>query len=86
MKEKITEFLAQAGYDAAANEVAGLQLLRYFEAEYGVSLMGLIEQEWFDEQLALDAGDMDFQSLRDAVDERDLPALDRDLAALFGSK
>lgn len=84
MKEKIKEFLAHAGYDAATGDAVGMHLLRYFEEEYGVSLMGLIEQEWLEEQMAQDLGDIDFQSLRDAVDERDLPALDRDLATLFG--
>ncbi|MEZ4700957.1 MAG: hypothetical protein R2834_11545 [Rhodothermales bacterium] len=84
MNDKIKEFLDQVGYEAAEEGAAGMHLLRYFEQEYGVSLMSLIEQEWLDEQVQYDMDDLDFQSFRDAVSDDDLPAFDRDLEALFG--
>ena len=39
MNEKIKQFLNDAGFEGKDQEPAALQLLRYFESEYGVSLL-----------------------------------------------
>jgi hypothetical protein len=84
MNDKIKEFLDQAGYVAPEEGAAGMHLLRYFEEEYGVSLMGLMEKEWLDEQVENDFEDLDFESFRPYIASEEWPAFDRDLEALFG--
>ena len=69
MNDKIKQFLENAGFSVDADEPATLQLLRYFEAEYGVNLLALLEQEWLDEQLNADMDHYDFEVLREFLDE-----------------
>ncbi len=84
MNDKIKDFLDQVGYDASKEGAAGIHLLRYFEEEYGVSLMGLMEKEWLDEQVENEFEDLDFQSFRPYIAADERPAFDRDLETLFG--
>ncbi len=84
MNDKIKDFLDQAGYNAPQEGAAGMHLLRYFEEEYGVSLMGLMEQEWLEEQVNNDFENLDFQSFRPYIATEEQPAFDRDLETLFG--
>lgn len=74
---KIQSFLQNAGveYDDAA--CSKTQLLRYFEDEFGLKLMPLLEQEWISEQLDRDLTSGDFwqgddygdEDLRESFDE-----------------
>ena len=82
MNEKIIRFLSDAGYDRPVTEPAALQLIRYFEETYGVSLMGLLEQEWVDEQLSKDITHHDFEVLRDAVDQSNIADFDKTIARI----
>ncbi len=84
MKDKIRDFLDQVGYDTRDGDGPGLDLLRYFEDEYGVSLMGMLEKEWLEEQAEQDFDDVDFSSFREKVSASDREAYDRDVALLFG--
>ena len=69
MNKKILKFLAEAGYDTADDQPAALQLLRYFEEEYDVSLLALLEQEWLDERWHADMSHCDFEMLRALMDD-----------------
>ena len=82
MNKKIIQFLSEAGYDRPVNEPAALQLIRYFEETYGVSLMGLLEKEWVDEQLTKDLTHHDFEVLRDAVDQDHIDDFDKTIARI----
>jgi hypothetical protein len=84
MNDKIKKFLDQVGYEAADASAAGVHLLRYFEREYGVSLLGLMEREWIEEQVEVDFVTFDFRSLRERVPDEERPAFDRDLESLLG--
>ena len=63
MNEKIIQFLADAGFEGSTEEPVALQLLRYFEAEYDVSLLPLLEKEWVDEQIERELTEKHFESL-----------------------
>lgn len=70
MNDKIIRFLEKAGYQGSAVEPVAMQLLRYFEQEYDVSLLPLLEQEWIDEQLNLEITDEQFQTFRSFIEDR----------------
>jgi hypothetical protein len=82
MNKKIVQFLKDAGYEANNSEPAALQLLRYFEEEYGVALLALIEREWIDEQLHRDLSGRDFAEVREFIDDQYLDKFDRTLARI----
>ncbi len=82
MNEKIIRFLEDAGYNGAASEPAALQILRFFEEEYDVSLLPLLEQEWVDEQLEREITHDHFQALRGFIDEKYLGEYDKVLAQI----
>ncbi len=82
MNDKIIRFLQDAGYEGTSTEPAALQLLRFFEEEYDVSLLPLLEREWVDEQIEREATFAQFQILREFIDEKHLGAYDKTMAAI----
>ncbi len=82
MNEKIIRFLKESGYTGASTEPAALQLLRYFEAEYDVNLLPLLEREWFSEQLEREFTHEQFDTLRSFIDEEFLGHYDQALAKI----
>lgn len=85
MNKKILKFLNEAGYELVENEPAALQLIRYFEETYGVNLMGLLEQEWLDEQVDRELTHKDFEVLREFVDDGYVVEFDEAVAAIAAS-
>ena len=82
MNKKIIQFLSDAGYESPENEPAALQLIRYFEETYQVSLMTLLEQEWIDEQVSRELTHKDFNVLREHLDEGQAVEFDQAVAAI----
>ncbi len=82
MNEKIVRFLEDAGFQGGSSEPAALQLLRFFEAEYDVSLLPLLEREWLDEQVEREATHEHFMLLREFIDEQHLGDYDNALARI----
>ena len=83
MNDKIIRFLAEAGYQGTESEPVALQLLRYFEREYDVSLLPLLEKEWVNEQIERELTQEDFSALRGFIDEDHLQDYDQALAEIF---
>ena len=82
MNDKIIRFLEDTGYEGASDEPAALQLLRYFEEEYDVSLLSLLEREWVDEQIEREITQAQFDSLRDFLDDEFLSHYDKAIASI----
>ncbi len=82
MKDKIIRFLQEAGFEEASSEPAAIQLLRFFEQEYDVSLLPLLEQEWVDEQIEREVTAEHFQTLREFIDDQFLVDYDKTLAMI----
>ena len=82
MEDKIIRFLQEAGFEELSNEPAAIQLLRFFEQEYDVTLLPLLEQEWVDEQLERELTTEHFQTLREFIDDQYLVDYDKTLAMI----
>lgn len=82
MNDKIVRFLQDAGYQGASSEPAALQLLRFFEAEYDVTLLPLLEREWLDEQAERELTPEHFLMLREFIDDQHLGDYDNALARI----
>ena len=82
MNDKIKQFLDEAGYEGTSTEPAALQLLRFFEEEYDVSLLPLLEREWVDEQIEREVTQEHFKMLREFIDDEHLGAYDKTLATI----
>ncbi len=82
MEEKIIRFLKDAGYENTSGEPAAMQLIRYFEDTYGVSLMALLEREWMEDQLNKDSAHYDFKTLRDVLDPQYVEDFDDTIARI----
>lgn len=82
MNEKIMRFLQDAGFEGTPSEPVAIQLLRFFEEEYDVSLLPLLEQEWVDEQLEREMTSNHFQTLRAFIDDKYLADYDEALAKI----
>ena len=70
MNEKIRDFLRGAGYDVNDAEPTGLQLVRLMEEEYDFLVMGLLEQEWMQEQIDRDLESEEFTDFRDLIEDQ----------------
>ena len=79
MEEKIAQFLEKAGFNINPGEPLGIQLIRYFEDQYGISLLNLLEKEWLEEQANKDYDDEFFDIIRSHLDESDVPAYNKKL-------
>ena len=66
---KIQSFLQNVGVEFDETACSRTQLLRYFEDEFGLKLMPLLEQEWINEQLERDLTSGDFWHVDDFEDE-----------------
>ncbi len=82
MNNKIIRFLEDEGYEGSSKEPAALQLLRYFEQEYDVNLLSLLEQEWVDEQIEQEISHEQFETIRELLDERHIREYDAALMKL----
>jgi hypothetical protein len=52
---KIRNFLSKAGFDEeVAPDLNDIDQVRQFEATYGLSILGMLEQEWVAEQVEKD--------------------------------
>ena len=85
MNKKILKFLKEAGHEPIENEPAALQLIRYFEETYEVSLLKLLEQEWIDEQVSRELTHKDFEVLREFVDDGHIQEFDEAIAVIESS-
>lgn len=77
---KILSFLRQAGFPIDPSTSSTIQLVRYFEVEFGCNVMGLLEQEYWEEQLQLDIVDGWFSRIRDTLDDEQTATFDQLLA------
>ena len=82
---KIQSFLQNAGVTHDDTKSSQTQLLRYFEEEYGLQVMHLLEQEWVDEQLERDLTSGDFKNFRMFVAEDQLSSYDEAVSSLWGA-
>ena len=80
---KIQSFLQNAGMKHDDKKCSQTQLLRYFEEEYGLQMMHLLEQEWIDEQLERDLTSGDFRHFRKFVAEDQLSSYDEAVLSLW---
>lgn len=51
---KIRSFLRQVGYPVPSAQMSSIQLVRYFEQEFGCNVLGMLEQEYWEEQIEHD--------------------------------
>ena len=82
---KIQSFLQNAGVTYDDTKSSQMQLLRYFEEEYGMQVMHLLEQEWIDEQVERDLTSGDFRNFRKYVAEDQLSSYDEAVSSLWGA-
>ena len=80
---KIQSFLKSAGVEFDEAACSKTQLLRYFEDEFGLEMMRLLEQEWVDEQLERDLTSGDFWQVREYVDVDKLDSFDQAVASIW---
>lgn len=80
---KIQSFLQNAGVTYDDTKSSQMQLLRYFEEEYGMQVMHLLEQEWIDEQVERDLTSGDFRNFRKFVAEDQLSSYDEAVSSLW---
>ena len=76
MDNKILSFLEAAGYAVGEEGSPVLQLIRYFEDEFGINIMPFLEQEWLDEQLESPSMEASLATIRGFVDEQFQDAFD----------
>lgn len=82
MEQKIRAFLDGIGHETDPNTQSSVDLLRYFEDEYGIEIMGMLEQEWLDEQLERDVSDGYFSEIRKYIPEDDRDDYDASVARI----
>jgi len=80
---KIQSFLKNVGAEYDDHGCSQTQLLRYFENEYGLEVMQLLEREWVDEQVERDLSSGDFKALRQQVSDERLDRFDEDVASIW---
>jgi hypothetical protein len=82
LSQRIRSFLAATGFDFKGDRSSNLELIRYFQAEYGLEVMGLLEREWLEEQLKYDQSQGFVRQLRDQVSDDRLDDFDGDIASI----
>lgn len=80
---KIQSFLKNAGFDYDDSVSSATQLIAYFENEYGLQMMGFLEQEWVDEQIERDVQIGYFRQLRAYVSRDQLANFDEAVASIW---
>jgi hypothetical protein len=69
---KIRSFLATAGFEIDPSIRSATDLVRYFEEEYDLDILGFLEQEWVGEQIERDVVFGPLSGIREsAADEPD---------------
>jgi len=82
---KIKSFLKNVGAEYNDQGCSQTQLLRYFEDEYGLEVMPLLEQEWVNEQVDRDLETGYFKTLRLQISEDRRDRFDEDIASFWGA-
>lgn len=58
---KIRGFLHEAGFAGEAPDLTDIDQVRQFESTYGLSILGMLEQEWVEEQVEKDVSKGTFE-------------------------
>ncbi len=66
---KIRSFLSTAGFEIDPSIRSSTDLVRYFEDEYGLDILGFLEQEWVGEQIERDVLFGPFKGIRESAAE-----------------
>ena len=82
LSDKIRQFLKDAGFEFAGDRSSNLELIRYFEQEYGFEVMRFMEQEWVEQQLDREFSEGFIDQMRDQVSEERLDDFDADISAI----
>ena len=83
MELKIRTFLKEAGYELDESTSSNIHLLRFFEQEFGLEMMAMLEQEWVNEQLDKDLKDGFFSEVRKYIGEDHLDSYDDSVKRLL---
>lgn len=86
MEQKIRAFLQGIGYEGDPGARSTVDLLRYFEEEYGIEIMGMLEHEWLDEQIERDLSGGYFGEVRKHIPESDRADYDASVARIVGQE
>ena len=81
---KIRSFLKDAGFEFAGDRSSNLELLHYFEREYGLEVMRFMEEEWVQQQLDREFPEGVMDHLRGQVEDDRLDDFDADISRLKG--
>ncbi|NNE68848.1 MAG: hypothetical protein HKN29_00640 [Rhodothermales bacterium] len=84
LSDKIRTFLQDAGFEFAGDRASNLELMRYFEREYGIQVMSYMEEEWVQQQLDREFAQGFVDSVREFVDEDRLEDFDDDVDSIWG--
>ncbi|MBO6575640.1 MAG: hypothetical protein JJ896_11605 [Rhodothermales bacterium] len=85
LSDKIRQFLQDAGFEFAGDRASNLELMRYFEIEYGIEVLRYMEEEWVEQQLEREFDSGDFISdLRGQVDAKRRDDFDADIDSIRG--
>ena len=84
LSDKIRAFLKDAGFEFAGDRASNLELMRYFEREYGIQVMSYMEEEWVQQQLDREFSQGFVDEIRDQVDADRLEDFDEDISSLRG--
>ncbi len=84
LSDKIRSFLKDAGFEFAGDRASNLELLRYFEREYGFEVMRYMEQEWVEQQLEREFSQGFVDQMRTHIDEDRLEDFDDDISSIKG--
>lgn len=84
LSDKIRKFLQDAGFDFAGDRASNLELMRYFEREYGIEVMRYMEEEWVQQQLERDFSQGFVDQMREHVEDDRLEDFDDDISSLRG--
>ena len=84
LSDKIRLFLKDAGFEFAGDRASNLELLHYFEKEYGFEVMRYMEQEWVEQQLEREFSQGFVDEMRSHVDDDRLDDFDDDISSIRG--
>lgn len=84
LSDKIRSFLKDAGFEFAGDRASNLELMRYFEREYGIQMMSYMEEEWVQQQLDREMSQGFVDHMREFVDDEQLGDFDDDIDAIRG--
>lgn len=83
---KIRSFLQQVGFDPTDPEASSsIQLVRFFEQEHGCSVLAMLEQEYWEEQIDLEVNFGLFGKVREHLDASSQEAFDNVWEAILAT-